>query len=182
MYRGTITALVGANGSGKSTLCKAIAGVVPATSGLITLDERHVTTLPAHRRSRDLLLAPETRGVFPGLTVEENLAVAVEAAADRRRIYDAFPILAERRRVPAGALSGGEQQILTMAALLGQPPAVLVADEPTLGLAPRIVDRIIQLFEELRAQGTTILIAEERSTEVVSATQDAAAEDAAAHG
>jgi len=78
-----------------------------------------------------LLLAPETRGVFPGLTVEENLAVAVEAAADRRRIYDAFPILAERRRVPAGALSGGEQQILTMAALLGQPPAVLVADEPT---------------------------------------------------
>jgi ABC-type branched-subunit amino acid transport system ATPase component/ABC-type branched-subunit amino acid transport system permease subunit len=164
---GTVTALVGANGAGKSTLCKTIAGLIAPTTGRITVDGQDVTTRPAHRRSGQILLAPEARGVFPALSVEDNLAVRLRTPAERQRIYERFPVLAERRAVAAGALSGGEQQILTMAPLLLKPPAVLIADEPTLGLAPRIVEEMLGLFGQLRDNGTTLLLAEEWARSVL---------------
>ena len=158
---GRITALLGANGAGKSTLCAVIAGLVSPTAGSLWLEGRDITRLPAHRRSRErLALAPEARGIFPGLTVEENLRLALpddpgEATA---AVLDRFPVLRERRKVPAGNLSGGEQQLLTMAPLVLSPPKVLVADEPSLGLAPLIVRDIMQLLQELRASGTAVLV------------------------
>jgi ABC-type branched-subunit amino acid transport system ATPase component/branched-subunit amino acid ABC-type transport system permease component len=164
---GTITALVGANGAGKSTLCKTIAGLLPPSAGRILVDGQDVTGQPAHRRSGRILLAPEARGVFPALTVDDNLAVRLPRPAERQRVYEGFPLLAERRQVAAGALSGGEQQILTMAPLLLKPPAVLIADEPTLGLAPRIVEQMLELFAQLRDNGTTLLLAEEWARSVL---------------
>ena len=164
---GTITALVGANGAGKSTLCKTIAGLVPPTAGRIVVNGLDVTAQPAYRRSGRILLAPEARGIFPSLSVEDNLAVRLRTPAERHRIYERFPLLAERQQVAAGALSGGEQQILTMAPLLLKPPAVLVADEPTLGLAPRIVEQMLELFASLRDDGTTLLLAEEWARSVL---------------
>jgi ABC-type branched-subunit amino acid transport system ATPase component/branched-subunit amino acid ABC-type transport system permease component len=160
---GTITALVGANGAGKTTLCKVIAGLLAATDGKVFLSGTDITALPAHRRAGRLTLAPEARGVFPSLSVNDNLCMRLPRAGDRELVYERFPMLAGRRNTPAGSLSGGEQQILAIAPLLQRPPKVLIADEPTLGLAPLVVAQLIELFTELRAQGTTLLLAEERA-------------------
>jgi ABC-type branched-subunit amino acid transport system ATPase component len=113
------------------------------------------------------MLAPEARGIFPTLTVDDNLSVRLPRAADREHVYQRFPLLASRRKTAAGSLSGGEQQILAIAPLLHQPPQVLIADEPTLGLAPLIVTQLIDLFTELRSRGTTLLLAEERAKGVL---------------
>jgi ABC-type branched-subunit amino acid transport system ATPase component/branched-subunit amino acid ABC-type transport system permease component len=164
---GTITALVGANGAGKTSLCKVVAGLLAATEGRVFLGGADVTATPPHRRAGRLLLAPEARGIFPSLSVDDNLSVRLSSPGDRERVYQRFPLLGERRRVPAGALSGGEQQILTIAPLLQRPPDVLIADEPTLGLAPLIVTQLIELFTELRSRGTTLLLAEERARSVL---------------
>jgi ABC-type branched-subunit amino acid transport system ATPase component/branched-subunit amino acid ABC-type transport system permease component len=160
---GTITALVGANGAGKTTLCKVIAGLLPAAEGKIFLSGTDITTVPPHRRAGRLMLAPEARGIFPSLSVEDNLSIRLPGQADRERVYQRFPALAARQNIPAGSLSGGEQQILAMAPLLQRPPELVIADEPTLGLAPLIVADIIEVFTELRSQGTTLLLAEERA-------------------
>jgi ABC-type branched-subunit amino acid transport system ATPase component/branched-subunit amino acid ABC-type transport system permease component len=167
LTRATITALVGANGAGKSTLCKTVAGLLSPSAGAIYLDGADVTDMPPHRRSKRLRLAPESRGVFPSLSVEDNLAVRLRSAAERERVYERFPVLGERRKLAAGSLSGGEQQMLTLAPILHDPPAVLIADEPSLGLAPRISRELLELFEQLRAQGTTVLLAEERAKGVI---------------
>ena len=164
---GTITALVGANGAGKSTLCKVVAGLLPATEGQIFLGGADITAVPPHRRAGRLMLAPEARGIFPSLSVEDNLSVRLPKAADRELVYERFPMLGKRKGIAAGSLSGGEQQILAMAPLLQRPPEVLIADEPTLGLAPLIIAQIIELFTELRSQGTTLLLAEERARGVL---------------
>jgi ABC-type branched-subunit amino acid transport system ATPase component len=113
------------------------------------------------------MLAPEARGIFPSLSVEENLSVRLPRAADRERVYERFPMLGTRRSTQAGSLSGGEQQMLAIAPLLQRPPEVLIADEPTLGLAPLVVARLVELFTELRSQGTTLLLAEERAKGVL---------------
>jgi ABC-type branched-subunit amino acid transport system ATPase component/branched-subunit amino acid ABC-type transport system permease component len=160
---GTITALVGANGAGKTTLSKVIAGLVDATDGQIFLGGADITTVPAHRRAGRLTLAPEARGIFPSLSVDDNLCLRLPQATDRGLVYERFPMLAGRRNTSAGSLSGGEQQILAMAPLLQRPPQVLIADEPTLGLAPLVVAQLLELFSELRAQGTTLILAEERA-------------------
>ena len=160
---GSITALLGANGAGKSTLCATLAGGLPVTEGSIQVEGAEVTDRPAHWRARNgLVLAPESRGVFPGLTVEENLAVWLPDRADIERAVERFAILHERRRLPAGDLSGGEQQILTLAPLLVRPPAVLIADEPTLGLAPLIVQQVLDILVELRNDGVAVLLVEEK--------------------
>lgn len=164
---GTITALVGANGAGKTTLCKVIAGLLPPVDGRIYVNGADITAVPPHRRAAQLTLTPEARGIFPSLSVEENLSVRLHRAADRERVYERFPMLGNRRRIAAGSLSGGEQQILAIAPLLHDPPGVLIADEPTLGLAPLIVASLIELFTELRARGTTLLLAEERARGVL---------------
>jgi ABC-type branched-subunit amino acid transport system ATPase component len=164
---GTITALVGANGAGKTSLCQVIAGLLPPTTGQVYLSGTDITAVPPHRRAGRLMLAPEARGIFPALSVDDNLAVRLPRAADRERVYERFPMLAARRRIPAGSLSGGEQQVLAIAPLLHRPPEVLIADEPTLGLAPLVIAQLIELFTELRAQGTTLLLAEERAKAVL---------------
>jgi ABC-type branched-subunit amino acid transport system ATPase component/branched-subunit amino acid ABC-type transport system permease component len=164
---GTITALLGANGAGKTTLCRTAAGALAATAGEILRDGQSITALGATRRARaGLLLAPESRGVFPGLSVRENLQLRL-SAAEREEAYRRFPILGERRSLPAGSLSGGEQQMLTLAPLLVQPPEVLIADEPSLGLAPLIVAQIMGLFGELRDRGVAILLVEEKARDVL---------------
>ncbi len=165
---GSITALLGANGAGKSTLCAVIAGLVTPTSGTLRLEGRDITKLAAHRRSRErLALAPEQRGIFPGLTVEENLRLALPAGTESSEVYERFRTLAERRKIAAGNLSGGEQQLLTMAPLVLAPPRVLVADEPSLGLAPLVVREIMTLLSELRESGTAVLVVEEKATHVL---------------
>jgi ABC-type branched-subunit amino acid transport system ATPase component len=166
--RGEITVLLGANGSGKSTLCSTISGVVPVRSGAIELRGVDVSSMPAYKRARSgVLVAPESRGIFPGLTVEENLMLRLPKAEDRNEVYDRFPVLAERRRLPSGSLSGGEQQMLTLSPVLVNPPELLVADEPTLGLAPMIVAELMGVFQELRDRNVAILLVEEKARDVL---------------
>jgi ABC-type branched-subunit amino acid transport system ATPase component/branched-subunit amino acid ABC-type transport system permease component len=166
---GQIVTLLGANGVGKSTTCAVAAGTVEPTAGRILLDGEDVTAWPAHRRAKaGISLAPEGRGIFPALTVEENLALGLPKEADRRRVYERFPRLAERRTVQAGALSGGEQQILALAPALVRPPRLLVVDEPSLGLAPLVTEQVFALFTELRDQGVALLIVEEKAREALS--------------
>ena len=127
-----------------------------------------MTALAAHQRAkRGIVLAPESRGIFPGLTVRENLQLWLPTAEMHDEVYDRFPILGDRRALPAGNLSGGEQQILTLAPLLASPPQVLIADEPSLGLAPLIVEQIMQIFVELRDRGVALLLVEEKARDVL---------------
>jgi ABC-type branched-subunit amino acid transport system ATPase component/ABC-type branched-subunit amino acid transport system permease subunit len=166
--KGHITAVLGPNGAGKSTTCLTAAGRVAVTGGAIEFQGSDITKLGAHRRAQmGIVLAPEARGIFPGLTVRENLQMWLPSAADRDVVYDRFPILGERRNLPSGNLSGGEQQILTLASLLVNPPAVLIADEPSLGLAPLIVEQIMGLFVELKNRGTALLLVEEKARDLL---------------
>ncbi|WP_345201411.1 ABC transporter ATP-binding protein, partial [Streptomyces lavendulae] len=166
--RGEVLAVLGPNGAGKSTACRVAAGLLPATGGSVLVAGRDATRDGPVRRARaGVLLAPEGRGIFPALTLEENLALYLEDAGDRRAVYDRFPRLGERRRVAAGALSGGEQQMLSLAPLLQRPPAVLIADEPSLGLAPRVVEEVYALLAELRGAGCAVLLVEERADAVL---------------
>jgi ABC-type branched-subunit amino acid transport system ATPase component/branched-subunit amino acid ABC-type transport system permease component len=165
--RGSITGLFGANGSGKSTLCSTISGLVPVTSGAIMLEGKDLSRLPAHRRvAQGVLVAPESRGIFPGLTVEENLMLRLDTA-HREEVYGRFEVLRDRRRLPAGSLSGGEQQMLTLAPVLALPPRLVVVDEPTLGLAPLVISQLLDVFRELRDRGTSILLIEEKVRDVL---------------
>ena len=165
---GEIVGLFGANGSGKSTLVGAISGMVPATSGSIIFDGADIRLLSTYQRSRSsILIAPESRGVFSGLTVDENLTMVLPENSLRDIAYDRFPQLASRRGLAAGNLSGGEQQMLTLAPFIARPPRVLIADEPTLGLAPLVVEQVMSIFGELRELGVAILLVEEKTTAVL---------------
>ncbi|MEU9717488.1 ATP-binding cassette domain-containing protein [Streptomyces sp. NPDC047976] len=166
--RGEILAVLGPNGAGKSTACRVAAGLLPATGGTVAVAGRDATRDGPVRRSRaGVLLAPEGRGIFPALTIEENLALYLEDPGERDAVYGRFPRLRERRAVAAGALSGGEQQMLALAPLLQRPPAVLIADEPSLGLAPRVVEEVFALLTELRDAGSALLLVEEKAAEVL---------------
>ena len=162
--RGRVTALLGANGAGKSTLCSVAAGMVDASIGQVFLEGKEITDTESFRRARDgVLLVPEARGIFPGLTVEENLTVLLRDDALRANAYERFPILSERRKQVAGLLSGGEQQMLSLAPALADPPIVLIADEPTLGLAPLASEAVMDAILELRDRGCAILLVEEHA-------------------
>jgi ABC-type branched-subunit amino acid transport system ATPase component/branched-subunit amino acid ABC-type transport system permease component len=166
--KGSVTALIGANGAGKSTLCALVAGLVPTTEGTVELDGADVTTFPPHRRvPAGVFLIPEGRGIFPALTVDENLTLWLDAAGERDAAYERFPALADRRAQAAGSLSGGEQQMLALAPALVRPPLLLVADEPSLGLAPRIVAQVYEGLRELRDRGTAVLLVEEKAADVL---------------
>ncbi|MFD5528654.1 ABC transporter permease subunit [Streptomyces virginiae] len=166
--RGEILAVLGPNGAGKSTACKVAAGLLPVTGGEVRMGGRDATgDGPVHRSRAGVLLAPEGRGIFPSLTIEENLALYLGEPDARAAVYDRFPRLAERRRVSAGALSGGEQQMLALAPLLQRPPAVLIADEPSLGLAPRVAEEVYALLTELRDAGTALLLVEEKAAGIL---------------
>jgi ABC-type branched-subunit amino acid transport system ATPase component/ABC-type branched-subunit amino acid transport system permease subunit len=162
--RGRVTALLGANGAGKSTLCAVAAGMVEASLGTVYLQGEDVTHDEAFRRARaGILLVPEARGIFPGLTVEENLTVLLRDEQQRKDAYERFPILSERRKQVAGLLSGGEQQMLSLAPALAEPPVVLIADEPTLGLAPLAAAGVMDAIIELRDRGCAVLLVEEHA-------------------
>ncbi|WP_420637479.1 ABC transporter permease subunit [Candidatus Poriferisocius sp.] len=166
--RGKITALLGPNGAGKSTTCAVAAGLLPATSGSVRLAGEDVTGLRSHRRARrGVVLAPEARGIFGGLTVRENMQLWLPRPEDRELCCERFPILGDRQNQLAGNLSGGEQQILTLAPLLANPPEVLIADEPSLGLAPLIVNQILELFIEFKLRGVALLLVEEKARDVL---------------
>ncbi|MFD8975458.1 MULTISPECIES: ATP-binding cassette domain-containing protein [unclassified Streptomyces] len=165
---GEVLVLLGPNGAGKSTLCRVAAGLLRPTAGTVRVLGRDAGRDDTVRRARrGVRLAPEGRGIFAGLSIEENLALQLPASADRDAVYARFPALAARRSVAAGSLSGGEQQLLALAPLLQRPPAVLVADEPSLGLAPRVVDEVFRLLAELRDSGTALLLVEEKAAEVL---------------
>ncbi|MGW6389174.1 ABC transporter permease subunit [Streptomyces sp. NPDC055103] len=165
---GEVLVLLGPNGAGKSTLCRVAAGLLRPSSGTVRVGGRDATgDGTVLRARRGVRLAPEGRGIFAGLSIEENLALQLPVSEDRDAVYTRFPALAARRSVAAGSLSGGEQQLLALAPLLQRPPAVLVADEPSLGLAPRVVDEVFRLLTELRASGTALLLVEEKAAEVL---------------
>jgi ABC-type branched-subunit amino acid transport system ATPase component len=165
---GTVFGLLGANGAGKSTLAKVIAGSLLPTSGRVFLGGNDATTRATFWRARNgLLVAPEGRGIFATLSLEENLRVLLPAQADRAAVYDRFPGLARRRTVAAGLLSGGEQQLLSLAPLLIDQPGVLVADEPSLGLAPLVTQQVFDILRELRDEGVSIILIEEKTRDVL---------------
>ncbi|MFD5118750.1 ATP-binding cassette domain-containing protein [Streptomyces sp. NPDC058385] len=168
VHPGEIVALLGPNGAGKSTTCRAAAGLLTPLRGQVYVAGRDVTREGPVRRARaGVLLAPEGRGIFPALTIEENLTLHLPDKHAREAVYERFAGLAARRNVTAGALSGGEQQLLALAPLLQEPPRVLIADEPSLGLAPRIVEDVFRLLTELRDAGTGLLLVEEKATEIL---------------
>ncbi|WP_369147964.1 ATP-binding cassette domain-containing protein [Streptomyces sp. R44] len=165
---GEVLVLLGPNGAGKSTLCRVAAGLLRPAGGRVRVRGEDATRDAAVARARrGVRLAPEGRGIFAGLSIEENLALQLTEAEDRDAVYERFPALAARRAVAAGSLSGGEQQLLALAPLLQRPPAVLVADEPSLGLAPRVVDEVFRILTELRGHGTALVLVEEKAAEVL---------------
>ncbi len=167
--QGEIVAVLGANGAGKSTTLAAIAGLLKPTSGTVTYYGRPVSGLPPETLSRQgISLVPEGRRIFASLSVAENLWLggASHATAEERRIRqnqleERFPILRERTRQKAGLLSGGEQQMLAIARALMSKPKLLLLDEPSLGLAPQMVERVFDLITTLRDEGITILLVEQ---------------------
>ncbi|MYY80448.1 MULTISPECIES: ATP-binding cassette domain-containing protein [unclassified Streptomyces] len=168
VHAGEIVALLGPNGAGKSTVCRTAAGLIAPSQGHVYVAGRDATREGAALRSRGgVVLAPEGRGIFPSLTIDENLALYLRERDERDAVYERFAGLAARRRVPAGSLSGGEQQLLALAPLLQRPPKVLIADEPSLGLAPRIVDDVFRLLVELRDAGAGLLLVEEKAAEIL---------------
>ncbi len=165
---GQVLALLGANGAGKSTLCSVAAGLVEPTTGRVVMEGVDVTAESAVQRSRGgLLLIPEARGIFPGLTVEENLKVLLRDADERSRACERFPVLEQRRNQIAGLLSGGEQQMLSLAPALEQPPKIFIADEPTLGLSPLASEVVFDAIRELRDRGSAVILVAEKANEVM---------------
>jgi len=167
---GEVVALLGTNGAGKSTLLKAISGAVQADKGAVIFDGRDTTATPANEvAARGLAQVPGGRGVFPSLTVAENLKVASwlrrhhhdELAGDRARVVELFPVLEHRLGTPAGNLSGGQQQMLALGMALLSTPRLLMIDELSLGLAPIVVEQLLGVLDELKARGTTIILVEQ---------------------
>jgi len=166
---GTVVAVVGRNGVGKTTLCRSLVGFAPARSGRVVLGDADITGWPPHRIcERRLNLVPQGRRIFPSLTVEEHLAIALRTPAgpgwDLQRVCATFPRLAERRGHRAGALSGGEQQMLAIARALLFNPALLVMDEPTEGLAPALVAVVAELITQLKVEGRSVLLVEQNAS------------------
>ncbi|WP_134773130.1 ABC transporter ATP-binding protein [Ornithinimicrobium flavum] len=164
--QGEVVTLVGRNGAGKTTLLRCIMGLHRDIRGTITLDGQDVTKLPAHQRARrGLGWVQDDRGIYATLNVEENLTLPpithAETAWSLKQVYEAFPVLADRRRAPGTTLSGGEQQMLAVARVLRTGASVLLLDEPSEGLAPVIVQRIRDIVLEVKQRGTTVLLVEQ---------------------
>jgi branched-chain amino acid transport system ATP-binding protein len=171
---GSVVALIGPNGAGKTTTLRALAGALPVWRGAVTLDGRRIDGLRAVDRARHgLTLIPEGRGVFPGLSVRDNLDLSARAdrvatPGERRArldgVLDTFPRLRERLDQRAGTLSGGEQQMLALSRALLAGPRVLLMDELSMGLAPKIVEQLFETVGDLKARGMTILLVEQYLT------------------
>ena len=169
--RGQLVALIGANGAGKTTTLKAISGLLPVAGGKIIFDGQDITIASARKiLSLGIAHCPEGRHVFPYMTVAENLEMGCYLRKDRQgivadleRIFEQFPRLAERRQQTAGTLSGGEQQMLAIARALMSKPKLIMFDEPSLGLAPNIVERTFDIITGIRDTGTTVLMVEQNA-------------------
>ena len=168
---GEIVCLIGSNGAGKTTLVNSIVGIVKSSSGTITFDGKDITHVPAHAMTKaGIGISPEGREVFPELTVEENLRIGAFIVKDQNqikesyeRVYALFPRLKERTTQLAGTLSGGEQQMLAIARALMARPKILCLDEPSLGLAPVIIQEVFQTINEIAKEGMTIFFVEQNT-------------------
>ena len=175
---GELVTLIGANGAGKSTTMRAVSGVRPLTRGKILFDGKDITKMKAHLRVlAGIVQAPEGRGVFPGMTVQENLDMGHYARKFETkalyqetldRVFELFPRLGERRAQVGGTMSGGEQQMVAIGRALMARPRLLLLDEPSMGLAPMIIQQIFRIISEINAQGTTILLVEQNAQQALS--------------
>jgi branched-chain amino acid transport system ATP-binding protein len=173
---GEVVALIGANGAGKSTTMRAISGLRPIASGAIRFNGEDITRLRADLRVvRGICQAPEGRGIFPGMTVLENLEMGAYTrrdsagiASDLERVFGLFPRLQERRKQAGGTLSGGEQQMLAVGRAMMSRPKLLLLDEPSMGLAPMLIQQIFSIITEINQQGTTILLVEQNAQQALS--------------
>jgi branched-chain amino acid transport system ATP-binding protein len=180
--RGQIVTLIGANGAGKTTTLRAVSGLVRARQGRVVFDGRDIAGMRPDQIVQELGIAhaPEGRGIFANLTVRENLALGAYGLDDRRlldegleRAFRRFPILKERYGQAAGTLSGGEQQMLAISRALIRKPRLLLLDEPSLGLAPQIVQTIFSIIGEINREGTTILLVEQNARQALAVAHDA---------
>ena len=168
---GELVTLIGANGAGKTTVLKAIAGLLKPASGAIMYEGSNIAGTPTYQiATKGLALVPEGRGVFPGLTIEENLQMGAYTRADRSAIADdiehkfgLFPRLKERAKQTAGTLSGGEQQMLAISRALMSRPKLLLLDEPSMGLAPIMVQKIFEVVRDVSRSGVTVLLIEQNA-------------------
>jgi branched-chain amino acid transport system ATP-binding protein len=173
---GEIVALIGANGAGKSTTMRAISGLRPVAQGSIRFDGEDITRLRADLRVvRGVSQSPEGRGIFPGMTVRENLEMGAytrrnraQITEDMERAFSLFPRLKERERQVGGTLSGGEQQMLAVGRALMSRPKLLLLDEPSMGLAPMLIQQIFDIVVEINQQGTTVLLVEQNAQQALS--------------
>ena len=168
---GELVTLIGANGAGKTTTLKAISGILPPAAGRIAFDGEDITRASARAiLAKGIAHCPEGRHVFPYMSVQENLDMGCYLrrdpggiAQDRRKVFERFPVLEERRRQMAGTLSGGEQQMLAIGRALMSRPRLMLFDEPSLGLAPNLVETTFEIIAEIRAQGVTVLMVEQNA-------------------
>ena len=180
---GTIATLIGANGAGKSTTLKTISGLRKVRAGTITFDGRDITTLAPYERVKlGISQSPEGRGCFPGMSVTENLDMGAYVRKDRKasayredldRVFTLFPRMKERSSQAAGTLSGGEQQMLAMGRALMARPRLVLLDEPSMGLAPKLIQQIFSIITEINQQGTTVLLVEQNATQALKRAQTA---------
>ncbi len=176
---GAIDTLIGANGAGKTTTLKTISGLRKVRAGAILFDGKDITNLQPYDRVRlGISQAPEGRGVFPGMSVRENLEMGAYLRRDRRssefskdldRVFELFPRLQERISQSAGKLSGGEQQMLAIGRALMAKPRLVLLDEPSMGLAPMMIQRIFAIIHEINARGTTVLLVEQNAAQALKA-------------
>ena len=172
---GEIVSLIGANGAGKTTMMQSVVGLIPKKSGSVFFDGKDITKTPCHKIVElGMTQVPEGRRIFQELSVYENLMMGAYTIRDQQKfkediesIYERFPRLAERRNQIAGTLSGGEQQMLAMSRALMSHPKLLMLDEPSMGLAPILVDQIFSIIKELNETGTTILLVEQNANKAL---------------
>jgi branched-chain amino acid transport system ATP-binding protein len=172
---GEVVSLIGANGAGKTTTMKTISGILNPSAGRITFAGEDITRMKAHIRVvRGISQAPEGRGIFPGMTVMENLDMGTFGRKDRsgvpqdlERVFDLFPRLKERIKQYGGTMSGGEQQMLAIGRALMSGPKLLLLDEPSMGLAPQFIRQIFKIIREINNQGTTVLMVEQNANQAL---------------
>jgi branched-chain amino acid transport system ATP-binding protein len=170
---GEIVALIGANGAGKTTTLKTISGLRPLSAGRIVFEGRDISRMPGHKRvTAGIGQAPEGRGVFPGMTVQENLLMGCytrkgNVTTELNEVYELFPRLAERKSQFGGTMSGGEQQMIAIGRALMTNPRVLLLDEPSMGLAPILVQQIFDIIAEINNRGTTVLLVEQNAQQAL---------------
>ena len=168
---GEIVTLIGANGAGKTTTLRTITGLLTPREGSVTYEDENITGVPAHKLVyKNMAMVPEGRGVFAKLTVQENLEMGAYSRDDKegiesdfKRVFKLFPRLEERRKQVAGTLSGGEQQMLATGRAMLANPRLLMLDEPSMGLAPVLVDAVFEAIQEINKEGTTILLVEQNA-------------------